>query len=165
MAMIKKVSPWVEFYYQVKSLFREDPEVYVMLDEAEQELKIYVEDGVKADALDHLLPKEKVWGNVTYKVTVVPPNGFEHSGFPLDEAFNKNPAVVDIVHVNFMNITYVIFKKTVVQYYDDSLSSAYGVKSTLYEDLARAVFEPLNGVFYCTDVQGDGEIIIGGKMI
>ena len=165
MAMIKKTSPWVEYYYQVKSLFREDPEVHVMLDEEEQQLKVYVEDGVKADALDDLLPEEKVWGNVTYKVTVVPPNGFEHSDFPLDEAFNKNTAVVDIVHVDFMDIAYVIFKKTVLQYYDDSLSSAYGVKSTLYEDIARAVLEPANGVFYCTDIQGGDDVIIGGKMI
>ena len=79
--------------------------------------------------------------------------------------FEGNLAVENSVTVKLLDITYVIFAKKVVQYYDDSLDSAYGVKSTLYEDLARAVFQDVKGVYFCTDIQGGDDVIIGGKMI
>jgi len=170
MAKIEKVAPWIEYYYQVWSLFREDPDIHVMIDEAAQELRIYVESEPKADALRTLLPTEKTWGNARYYIHVIPAN--KKRELTSEEAaewfrllFTGNPAVVKIARFEMLDITYVIFARDVVQYYDDSISSAYGVKSTLYEDLARAVFEPVNGVFYCTDIQGDDEIIIGGKTI
>lgn len=49
-------------------------------------------------------------------------------------------------------IAYCSFKKEVVQYPADDLSSETGLKSTLYEDLAREIFENTDGVYFCTDV-------------
>jgi hypothetical protein len=53
-----------------------------------------------------------------------------------------------------MDFTYVIFKNCVVQFFNDNLNDAFGNVSTLYQDIAPAVFEntPI-GVHYCTDVE------------
>lgn len=170
MAKFEKTSPWIEYYYQVKSLFRDDHDIHVMIDESGHELKIYVDSAPKADALRSLLPIKQEWGNVVYLIHVIPANRKkELTSKEAAELFRTlfvgNPAVTGIAHVGLLDITYVIFAKEVVQYYDDSLASAHGVKSTLYEDLARAVFTPVNGVFYCTDIDGDDDVIIGEKMI
>lgn len=170
MAKFEKTSPWIEYYYQIKSLFREDSDVCVMIDESGHELKIYVDSASKADAMRSLLPIKKEWGNVTYLIQVIPSD--RKKELTSEEAvewfrllFAGNPVVAKIARFDMLDITYVIFVKEVVQYYDDSFSSAYGVKSTLYEDLARAVFEPVNGVFYCADIEGGDDVIVGGKMI
>jgi hypothetical protein len=48
-------------------------------------------------------------------------------------------------------ITYVIFKKEVVQYYDDNLGDAHGNRTTLYEQIANQIFEDREGIYFCTD--------------
>ena len=48
---------------------------------------------------------------------------------------------------------YVIFANKVVQYFNDSLSDAHGVCSTLYQDIARDVFGDDCGVYFCTDLE------------
>ena len=44
------ISPWIDFYRQVQALFQEDDEVEVKFNEETCELKIYVENSIKADA-------------------------------------------------------------------------------------------------------------------
>ena len=48
-------------------------------------------------------------------------------------------------------ITYVVFKKAVVQYYTDDLGDYFGIHSTLFQDVAKDVFGDPDGVFFCTD--------------
>ena len=48
-------------------------------------------------------------------------------------------------------ITYVIFKKEVVQYYNDSLADAHGMCSTLYQDIASRILDAGEGIFFCTN--------------
>ena len=72
----------------------------------------------------------------------------------------KNNPVFSFVHkvegIYGFNAIYVVFKNKVVQYFNDNLNDIYGNTSTLYEDIARDIFEnniPVNNnVFYCTDV-------------
>jgi hypothetical protein len=47
-------------------------------------------------------------------------------------------------------LTYVAFKKEVVQFYADNLRDPNGFKSTLYQDIAEDVFGEKNNVCYCT---------------
>jgi len=49
-----------------------------------------------------------------------------------------------------MDLTYVLFKNKVVQYFIDNIGDYNGMKSTLYEDIARDIFEDVDGVFFCT---------------
>ena len=45
-----------------------------------------------------------------------------------------------------------------MQYYNDDLGDAYGNCSTLWQDIARRLFEDVLGIFYCTDVKDELEI-------
>jgi len=55
-------------------------------------------------------------------------------------------------------MNHVVFENKVVQYFNDQLDDPYGVKSALYEDLARDVFEDSEGVFFNTQVVDDFDI-------
>ena len=150
-------SPWQMFYKEIRALFQEDPEVSVFFDEEETEIKLYVEDAEKASALVKILPAMREFGNVTVKVTVIPANGavkFSHqNGSRYDIAFRGNNAYIGSKTYTgiFANpITYVVFKKKVVQIYSDNLGDIYGNTSTLYQDIAYDVLIG-EGTFYCTD--------------
>lgn len=165
MATLKLSSPWVEYYRKISALFAGDRDIRIVFDEEEPKLRIYVDDDQKARAMDALVGTEKVFGNVTLKIEVIPANDKVEllsatTGYTKTEKENLavvllqgNSAVKDI-HVieNFFDgtVTYIIFKKEVVQYFDDDLGSFYGLKSTLYENIAKDVLSPVAGVYYCT---------------
>ena len=161
MATLHLSAPWIIYYREVQAMFKHDEQVHVVYDEAENHLKVYVEDGVKAAALTKLLPPTKNFGNVSLSITVIPVNRIEVpdvSEWSISElfnaAFNDNTAfesVHSIPSVLMGNpITYVVFSKEVVQYFSDDLGDYYGIHSTLYENIARDIFTELDGVFYCT---------------
>lgn len=171
MARLRKSSPWIIFYRELQELFRYDDEVKVIYDdnpdEALYEVRLYVETTVKADALEKLLPTEKVFGNVTLTIKVIPANTLEHTNVPLYEAaFEGNEALSYIKTVGggilSNDITYVVFKNQVVQYFSDDLSDPHGLTSTLYQDIAERVFEQKEGIFFCTDIPEENEINTDG---
>lgn len=150
---MKMSSPWVEFYREIEALFVQDPEVKVVYEEEKNEVKLYVENARKADALTQLLPAEKTFGNVTIKVTVIPANDVMVSKADLlAEAFDGNPALSYVQHVDAVMgaFEYAVFQNKVVQFFDDNLADINGNKSTLYENIARDVFDDI-GVFFCTE--------------
>ena len=152
------ISPWVDYSRKLEALFSGDPGVKVLLNNRHPEIKILVEDGEKAEALQELLPMNVTYGNVNVAITVVPANGKTLSAGRVDKvqkAFEGNEALAGIYSVEgiFANpINYVVFKPWVVQYFNDDLSDAHGVRSTLYQELAKEVFGEDCGVFFCTDV-------------
>lgn len=156
MAMLKLSPPWIEFYHKVDTLFKEDSEVRVLYDDENKDLKLYVEDAEKADALTQLLPTEKDFGGVKLTIGVVSANKLGHSTLNLfQKAFKENPAVSYIRRVTGMfgfDFSYVVFMPKVVQYYTDSLNDINGMHSTLYQEIAKDVFEDVTGVFFCTDI-------------
>ena len=156
MSKVNLSSPWVTFYREVDALFAEDQEVTVVFDEDECELKLYVENAAKADALTQLLPSERVFGNVTVKVTVIPANEKSPSKIQLFRtAFEGNNALsyTETVEGVFTNpISYVVFENKVVQYFNDDLGDAHGICSTLYQNIADDLFEDCEGIYFCTDL-------------
>lgn len=152
---LKLSPPWAEFYHKIEALFGKDPDIKVVYDEDELEVKLFVEKPEKAEALTKILPTEKFFGGVCLKITVVPAdtNKEETLSSIYKTAFEGNPVLDSIVDVDMFatTLSYVIFKKEVVQYYNDNLADAHGVTSTLYENIARDVFGNTNGIYYCTD--------------
>ena len=163
-----KSAPWIDFYHEVKALFDEDPDVNVIYDYDNYEVTLYVEDSKKADALSNILPKSKQFGDVIIKLSVVPANSLKKSKLSsFEEAFKGNNAVSYIKSVSgLFDMDYVVFKKKVVQYYNDDISDINGLCSTLYQTIAEHIFEDCSGVYFCTD-KNDGckSITVSGSNI
>ena len=156
MSRLSLSAPWVTYYREVEALFEDDPEVNVVYNEDDNELKLYVNNSTKAEALTQLLPVEKQFGNVTLKITVIPANNTKSTKISLfQDAFKDNPALAYIKTIDgiFSNpISYVVFEGKVVQYFNDSMADINGVCSTLYQDIAKNVFGEQDGIFFCTDL-------------
>ena len=149
--------PWITFYHDLNEMFGNDPDIKLDIDEDEYVVRMYVEDADKADALSKILPTEKVFGNVTVRIKVIPANAKEESIAELfKKAFKGNPILadaLDIIGAFDFRATYVVFAKKVVQYFNDDMGDINGLRSTLYEDIARDMFSVDGGVFFCTDTE------------
>ncbi len=152
-------APWEIFYKEIAALFQEDSEIKVTFDEEKCEIKLYVENGRKADALSKLLPDERQFGNVTVKITVVPANNGEKEDKAslIEEAFSGNPAMRYIYRATtpFGEFDYVVFENCVVQYFNDDMRDINGNKSTLYQELAKEIFGEETNLCFCTEAVFD----------
>lgn len=149
-------SPWMIYYHQVEALFSGDPDVKVSFDNDNVELTLYVNGESKADAISKLLGQEKVLGNVTVKIKVVPANLGDDPADLIRRAFEGNANVEGIYvpdNPYAMQNIYVVFAKEVVQYKSDNIASYAGVTSTLYEQIAREVIGDQVAAAYCTSIE------------
>lgn len=158
MATLNLTTPWVEYYRKIDAIFKNDSEVNVLYNNDTREICIFVNNGAKANAIDTLLPDTINFGNVELTVNVIPSNGkkLEIPRNLYSVAFTGNSAVerIETVEGIFSNpITYIIFKKEVVQYYNDDLGDYFGVRSTLYETIAQEIFNSQEGVYFCTNIE------------
>ena len=155
MVNTKLSPPWITFVNEIKALFDEDPDVKIEYDNENYKVNLYVEDNDKAEALDKILPREKMFGSVCLKITVIPANKErENVADLITKAFKGNPAFQRVESVTPAvggTLNYVLFTKKVVQFYNDDLSSYNGMCSTLYQDIAKDVLTEVDGTFYCTD--------------
>ena len=95
---LKLSTPWAIHAAEINALFGNDPEVHVKYDDYDCEVKLYVDNAVKAQAIDMILPDEVEFGNVELSIVVVPPNNDRLDFFGkswkeiFDLAFENNPA-------------------------------------------------------------------------
>lgn len=153
---MKLATPWSTYFNEIEALFAKDPQIKVGYVDNPLAVNIYVTDHEKAGALTKILPAEKKFGNVTMKVTVVPASfNNEYTESLFRKAFKGNPAFKDVVTVTgdfSFNATYVVFAGDVVQFYNDELDDLNGMKTMLYQDVARDVFDGSElAAFYCTE--------------
>ena len=126
------------------------------VDDGNYIIKLFVEDNNKADALFRILDKKKNFGNVNVAIDIIPANPVNNmsAGELFEVAFNGNYALCDVVkwETPLGTFNYVVFDKEVVQYPNDDISDLHGVKSTLYQDIAKDIFDKDLAVYYCTSV-------------
>lgn len=151
-------APWVIFYRQIEALFAKDSEIRVEYNDDKKIIKLFVDNPEKANALSKLLPAQRVYGNIAVTVEVVPANLKKSPANDFQVAFEGNEAFSHITTIESIPdmyisnpISYCSFKKEVVQYPADDLGSETGLKSTLYEDIAREIFGEIGGLYFCTD--------------
>ncbi len=175
MARLKLSPPWVLYYKKLSALFDEDKTIKIIFDEDNMEIKIYSYLEEKFKALSFLLPNNVSFGDVNLKITVVPYN-MEDDSLTLNTVIKKfktedivtcqaavkilfePDTVIGNQHVKNLEFVltpygeflYVIFRKEVIQYYEDNLSDFYGNCSTLCETIAKEIFKDITGVFFCT---------------
>ena len=166
---LKLSPPWAIYLHQLQAFFKKDPGVKIFYNERNGEITLYAKEEIKAEALKKLLPTEKNFGNVTIKVSVV--SGGEMTGahgtqHPLADAIdyalygNEALSYIRVVEAPGEPFIYVVFKKEVVQYFNDDFTDLHGVCSTLYQTLADELFEKVpNNVFFCTDTEKDAEAL------
>lgn len=144
-------SPWVIFFKEVQALFAKDPDVDVIFNEKNPEIKILVNGEIKADAISKIFPHHKTLGNVEVKITVVPANETEETTLDLfRKAFYGNHAVDSFVSIPTMYgapMNYLLFVPEVVQFWADNLGNPHGVESMLYETIAKDIFENPDMIF------------------
>lgn len=147
-------SPWEIFYKQIEAMFGMDSEITINIDRDEYTIRLYVRSTDKADALSQLLPTEKEFGNITVKIMVIPDNEEDTKATLYEKAFRDNPVFEYAeVHSNpSLGIpnTFIMFRKEVVQYFNDSLTDPNHVCSTLYQNIAPNIFRTDTGVHFCT---------------
>ena len=152
---LKLSPPWVKFAKEIEMLFSKDPEVRVTYDEDAVEVTLYVENEEKAEAISKLLPSTKTFVEVELKITVLPANILQQNNASLFvKAFDGNPVLsYTLVKEGYFSnpMTYIVFAKEVVQFFNDDLGDVYGNCSTLYQDIAKDVFGSVDGIFFCTD--------------
>ena len=155
---INLFSPWVIYYKKLEALFGKDKDIKMTFDNNELVVKMYINGQDKYEALSQLIPAEKQFGTVTLKIQFIPANNLKQSKVDLfRKAFYGNPIVNDIIVISrdvlesTNDFSYVVFAKEVVQYHDDSLNDPHGNCSTLYQDIAKEVFENCDGIYFCTD--------------
>jgi hypothetical protein len=149
-------TPWQTFFSELEALFGKDPDITLDFNN-DNNIILYVDGEQKASALSQLLPAEKVFGNVRINIVVVPSNTLGKSTEELFRvAFKDNPVLSYVASENkgMFAMDYVVFKHEVVQFFNDDLSDINGNCTTLYEDIARDVFEDVQ-IQFCTDAEGN----------
>ena len=158
---LKISPPWITYLNMIEALFGcNQKNIAVNYDNEQKKIVIAVNDGDMHAAIRKLLPEKKQFGNVTIAIETDGPLSnitFTSNKELFDAAFKNNPAYVESVPVDSLVIsyTYVVFKNCVVQFFNDNLNDLHGNVSTLYQDIAKELFEDagLYGVSYCTDVE------------
>ena len=161
MENIKLSPPWVTYAKKIQALFDKDPQIkfeYIE-DSVAPELKIFVENAVKAEAIEAILPVTKEFGNVELMINVIPGNESDDITEIYRDAFRDNPIIDHIRKVNTPygdSVTFVSFVREVVQFFDDNMFDENGVLSTIYQDIASELFEDdMPAVSFCTAVDDE----------
>lgn len=157
---LKLSPPWVTYVNKLIAMFDGDPEIAVNFDARKPAVVLATNNGDKNAALHKLLPEKVKFGNVTLTISTDGPMSnlaFETNEDLFKTAFSRNPVLAYVQPVECLvgAFTYVVFKNTVVQFFNDNINDIHGVVSTLYQDIAAELFEDANlhGVAYCTDVE------------
>lgn len=168
-------APWNTYQKKVKALFDLDPDIAVGeiystdSDRADYAFDIEIMNHEKFLALDRVMPKVKVFGNVTLGIFLFDEenaNAFEDAVDTYKTIFQGNPNVKDIKDVvdrAGVRHGFVRFKPEVIQFFHDDISDYNGNWSGLAQDIAREIFEDeYRGIHFCTASLKETE---GGEMV
>lgn len=162
---LKLLSPWSIYIKKIEALFDGDPQIAcnVNYESSEPYIILSCNNGDKVAALQQILPDEISCGSISLRVGIdgIPSNrAFKTKKELFDVAFSKNPAYAYSIApaddgYNWFDMTYVVFKNCVVQFFADNLNDCHGVISTLYQDLAEEILTgpATQGVYFNTDIE------------
>lgn len=141
-------APWIDYYKKVYNLFEGDPEVnvYNIIDteDGAKSFDIGVTNLTKLEALDKILKKEIVFGNVTLKINIIH-DEIENKTVKdyFREAFNGNAYFKKVSSVALPGqenaISFAIFSRDVISYFIDDITDYCGNAHTLPAEIAKEV--------------------------
>ena len=157
------IAPWYAYQKQVNALFEHDGqilvgEIYQQDNGVDYGFDIEVLSHEKYLALDRVLSRFKLFGNVALTITL-----YDEENDAGDEAvniyrtiFEGNPiveSIEDVVDPAGVHHGYVVFRPEVIQFYTDDLRDINGNWSGLAQDIAREIFDDTaHGLNFCTGV-------------
>lgn len=162
---LKILPPWATVINKIIALFDGDPQIACNADYSGNypSITLVCNNGDKVTALDQILPEEFDFGNVKLKVNIdgTPSNkAFKNKKELFETVFKNNPAFAHAVSpvdegYGWFDMVYVVFKKEVVQFFNDNLDDCHGIISTLYQDIAEEILtgEAVQGVYFNTAVE------------
>lgn len=161
---LKVAPPWITMINKIMALFGDDPQIKCNVNDSGKEPSITLacNNGDKVTALQQILPTEFEFGNVILKVNIdgTPSNRkFKNKKELFETVFEKNPVFAYAVSpvnddYSWFSAVYIVFKKTVVQFFNDNLNDCHGIISTLYQDIAEEILtgEAVDGVYFNTAI-------------
>ena len=153
-------APWYTYYHELEALFGQDPEISMDFseDEGDYTVAMRVRNEEKAYALMQLLPAVRSFGSIAVRIRVIPADEKAESDYNLLlKAFKDNPVFAAGIKEEITDMNYILFKKEVVQFYNDQFDDPRGYKSTLYKTIADDVFTGVHDVFFSTDLGEESE--------
>lgn len=150
--MVKMSAPWDIYYRKLNELFGRDKDIRIEYDRDSYEIKLYVDNTDKANALGLLLPDKKEFGGVTLTINVIPFNRPHDNATLIATAFDGNPAFmgIDSKEILGATINYALFTDRSASYYSDDISEYDGRTYVFYRDLARDVIGNLDDIHFGT---------------
>lgn len=149
-------SPWMELFRKIEAMFKEDEAVNVSMNNDTKVITLNVSGTTKTKAIRQLLPESVPYGNITVKIEVNEVDDFDASDIlkVYKQAFAGNGAFVTTAVNEILGMKFVVFAKEVVQYFNDDLGDVHGLRSTLYQEIAKEIFTNpsiTDDVHFCTD--------------
>ena len=163
---LKLSPPWETIHNKLIAFFDGDNTIIVdknITDDYTLGISCYSKD--KYDALSRLLRKEYNFGNVTLKINLYlladkdsrssnKNDKVYYAIEDLETILTGNEIFNRVENIKLMGgtISYCIFNKQVIQFYNDDLTDINGLESTLAEHIAMEIFKTEDtDVYYCTN--------------
>ena len=149
---IKLSAPWDVYFRKLEALFKYDSQIRIEYDREDITIKLYVESVDKANALSLLLPTEKVFGNVTLNIEVIPANKPHDAAHLINIVFKDNPVYNGMKNyqINGATFNYALFTDKAAHYYSDDFLEYNGKTAALYSSIAKDIFNDVDGVNFST---------------
>lgn len=149
--MFTQRSPIYEYIYKLDLLFEYDSDINPIYYINDSILDIYTNSAKKAQALIALLPQKIEIGNEVVDVNIMGVNPSKEPIAPLvlyRNLFYNNNLIYNII-TNELDELQIIFKPLFAQ---APLDAHYfkGIKTYLYQDIAKEIVKPHPSVYFCT---------------
>lgn len=157
----KKVSlspPWITKTEELRALFGADPDIDVEYNDEAKEVIIESVNTFKIMALQKILVPSVTFGDVTLTIKCLVKDGSEGDVESLIKtAFTGNPHFSQVITAPtpYGEQVYALFKKEVIQFYNDDTSDYYGNWNGLSEDILRNVLNENIRVNIGTETEPD----------
>lgn len=165
MATKKKMSdqvgieaPWWRIYKEISNLFAPDKEIEISkMDESDPSVckfTISSKNAAKIAALEKIVKNHFVIGNVTLDISFeYIKDGGNITADDFEAAFEGNSNYVTSKVISkgpFQDITYVIFAKEIIQFFDDDLTDIYGNFNGTVEEVASDICNKSSNINFST---------------
>lgn len=156
--MVGIEAPWHNYYKKVYGLFNVDKELNISditeNGDGSYEFTISSKNGDKLCAIESLLGYGRVFGNTKVLIRYAYENGQDLDWSEVYRlAFEGNPFFKEVIDIDMPfqeNLSYAVFNKDIITFYDDNLSDIHGNSHYIVADIVKDVVAD-TGLFVCTD--------------